>query len=317
MLLIPLTVAALLFNMAQVEASPGEGNVTPNYLRQLEVYSQQTAEHFRLEEERKEQARRLLESVQLHTIKRGETLSHIALRYGVQVEELAYWNNLSNPNQIMAGETLHILTMEGTLHHIKEGDTLAAVAKRYNVDRQLVAGFNLLAENSNLTAGEKLVIPGASTPAVTMLRAESSAVENKEPSVLALASRSSGGAQYPAFYWPLMGSITSYFGLRDGQFHHGLDIAAPYGTEVRAIASGVVQYTGLQRGYGLMLILDHGNGWSSLYAHNSRLLVAEGQWVIAGQPITRVGSSGNATGPHLHLEIIQKDKKLDPLPYLQ
>ncbi|MEW5919485.1 MAG: M23 family metallopeptidase [Bacillota bacterium] len=310
-ILMLLTVAALLFKPAQVEASPREGSLSPSYLRQLEDYRQQTAEYFRVEEERKEQTRRLEESVLLHTIKKGETLSQIALLYGVQMEALAYWNNLANPNLIRAGNTLHILTVEGTLHHVQEGDTLTAVANRYNVERQFIAGYNMLEGSGSLTAGDKLVIPG-----VTTLRADTTVEGAKDTSVLALASRGGSGGQFPPFHWPLMGTITSFFGLRDGQFHYGLDIAAPYGSEVRAIAAGAVQYTGIQRGYGLMLVIDHGNGWSSLYAHNSRLLVTEGERVLAGQPITRVGSSGNATGPHLHLEIMQYDKKLDPLLYL-
>ncbi len=294
------------FNCPPVEAVQQQGGGhLPAYLKQLEAYRNQTLEHFSLEEQQQERSRRLRESVQLHTIRRGETLGEIARIYAVELAALAYWNNISNPNRIRAGEVLHVLTVNGTLHHVEEGDTLTAVASRYNVDREKISDFNLLEGSGLLQAGNKLVIPGSTTLTGTT---------EKEMSVLALASR--GGIQSPAFRWPLRGTITSYFGMREGGFHHGLDIAAPYGSEVRAAASGVVEYTGIQGGYGLMLILDHGNGWKSLYAHNSRLLVKKGQRVTAGQPISLVGASGNATGPHLHLEIMQYEKKLDPMFYL-
>ncbi len=317
LLLLLFFVLALPPGLPQVEATSRQGSSSPAYLRQLELYSSEAAASLRLAEARREQARRLEEAVLVHRIKRGETLSQIALHYGVPVEALAYWNGIKNPDHIRAGETLYLLTVAGTLHHIREGDTLAAVAQLYNVDRQLVAGYNLLAEDALLTAGQRLVIPGVeAVPALQSGTVTGEVV--KEVSLLSLASRGTGtgAGSPPAFHWPLKGSITSFFGLREGQFHYGLDLAAPYGSEVRAMASGTVEFAGVQRGYGLMLVLHHGQGWRSLYAHNSRLLVTQGERVLAGQPITLVGSSGNATGPHLHLEIMQDDRKLDPLLFL-
>lgn len=278
----------------------------PSYMEQLEAYRNHTSEHFRLEKEKEERYRRLEASVTMHTVKRGETLGEIARDYGVEVTALAYWNNISNPHFIREGAVLQVLTVEGTLHRVDRGDTLTTIASRYNVDRNTISDFNMLSENGRLTEGEKLVIPGSTTLA---------GKPDQELTTLALASR--GETQTPVFHWPLAGTITSYYGWRDGGFHYGLDIAAPFGTEVRSVAAGVVDYTGVQRGYGLMLIMNHGNGWSSLYAHNSHLLVKKGQRVTTGQPVALVGASGNATGPHLHLEIIHYDRKLDPLPHLQ
>ena len=299
-------VCGIFFNISPVQAYEQQGgDYLPPYLEQLEGYRNQTLEHFRLVEEEKERSRRLEDSLQLHLIERGETLSEIAQYYGVDMAALAYWNNLSNPNRIREGEVLHVLTVNGTLHHVEEGDTLTAVASRYNVERQKISDFNMLEGSLLLETGNTLVIPDSTTL---------TGIVERDSAVLTLASRV--GGQVPVFRWPLRGKITSLFGMRSGGFHFGLDIAAPSGSEVRSAASGVVEYTGVKRGYGLTLIVDHGKGWSSLYAHNSRLLVENGQWITAGQPIALVGTSGNATGPHLHLEIMHYGKKLDPLLYL-
>ncbi len=294
----------LIIQPAGVAAQQSGSTDHPSYLGQLERYRNHTLEHFRLEEERQARASRLEDSIQLHKIQRGETLGGIANVYGVELASLAYWNNITNPHRIREGDVLHILTVEGTLHQVAKGDTLTALASRYSVDKQKISDFNML-EAALLEEGNRLVIPGAKTLTGKV---------EKEPAVLTLASR--GGVQAPVFRWPLWGTITSHYGMRAGGFHFGLDIAAPYGTVVVSAASGIIDYTGVQRGYGLMLTVDHGNGWSSLYAHNSSLLVSEGQRVSAGTPVAKVGASGNATGPHLHLEIIQHGKKLDPMAYL-
>ena len=305
-ILVSLMLVWTCFPLPSVKAAQQQGlSYLPPYLKQLEGYREHTSEHFRLEEERKERSYRLENSIQVHTIKRGETLGEIARIYGVDMTALAYWNNISNPHRIREGAKLHVLTVEGTLHHVDKGDTLTAVANRYNVETQKISDFNMLDGNGLLETGKRLVIPGSTTLTGTV---------EKDTAVVALASR--GGAQVPAFRWPLKGTITSFFGMRSGGFHHGLDIAASQGTEVRSVAAGVVEAGGVRGGYGLTAIINHGNGWSSLYAHNSRLLVSEGQRISAGQPIALVGATGNATGPHLHLEIMHYQKKLDPLIYL-
>jgi LysM repeat protein len=199
----------IIINISPVEAYQQQGGSSvPPYLEQLDGYRNQTLEHFRLKEEQKERSRILENSVQLHLIKRGETLSEIALLYGVDITALAYWNNLSNPNRIRAGEVLHVLTVNGTLHHVEEGDTLTAVASRYNVESQKISDFNMLDESQLLVAGNKLVIPDSKTL---------TGIVPKEPAVLTLASRV--GGQAPVFRWPLVGRITSFFGMRQGGFH--------------------------------------------------------------------------------------------------
>ena len=113
------------------------------------------------------------------------------------------------------------------------------------------------------------------------------------------------------------GSISSHFGPRWGTQHDGLDIAAASGTPVRSVGAGTVVSAGWQDGYGNTVVLDHGDGVTTLYAHNSELVVKPGQRVSAGELISKVGSTGDSTGPHLHLEVKVGDRKVDPLPWLR
>lgn len=125
------------------------------------------------------------------------------------------------------------------------------------------------------------------------------------------------------FIWPVSGRITSPFGWRQHpifqtrKFHSGLDIAVPTGTPVKAAADGKVIYSGWISGYGNTVIIDHGGGLSSLYAHNSRLTVGVGKWVRQGDIIAKAGSTGFSTGPHVHFEVRQNGEPTDPRGWLR
>ncbi len=126
------------------------------------------------------------------------------------------------------------------------------------------------------------------------------------------------------FQLPVLGgSITSAFGERQNittgekEFHQGIDIAAGLGTPVRAAAAGRVGQVQDSETYGLMVEIDHGGGFTTLYAHNLEVYVEPGDWVRQGEVIARVGQSGNATSPHLHFEIRKNGISLDPTPVLQ
>ncbi len=118
------------------------------------------------------------------------------------------------------------------------------------------------------------------------------------------------------------GWISSYYGDRPDpftgftEFHKGLDIAAPAGTRVEAVAAGLVTWAGPSSGYGNMVQIDHGNGLATRYCHNEKLLVSVGQLVRKGQVIALVGSTGRSTGPHLHFEVLKNGAEVNPLPYV-
>lgn len=121
-----------------------------------------------------------------------------------------------------------------------------------------------------------------------------------------------------SFIRPVSGEITSGFGYRMHpifkvvRFHTGIDIACSYGTPIRAAGSGTVVFSGWRRAYGLTVIIDHGNGVATLYAHCSRVYVSEGEKVEAGQVIAEVGSTGLSTGPHLHFEVRRYGTPINP-----
>ncbi|MGM0662788.1 MAG: peptidoglycan DD-metalloendopeptidase family protein [Thermodesulfobacteriota bacterium] len=137
---------------------------------------------------------------------------------------------------------------------------------------------------------------------------------------LSLPPRPLQGAETPQP--PLMGRVSSGFGWRihpifgEKRFHKGLDIAAEEGSIIRASMAGRVVDSEFQEGYGNVVVVEHGRGYSTLYAHNRDNLVREGEWVDAGAPLALVGSTGRSTGPHLHFEVRRHGRNLDPAEFL-
>ncbi|MBI4369612.1 MAG: M23 family metallopeptidase [Elusimicrobia bacterium] len=126
--------------------------------------------------------------------------------------------------------------------------------------------------------------------------------------------------------WPTMGSLTSRFGLRlnpfdpmegDGKYHHGVDIANNEGTPIRVAANGIVRRCGWVNGYGRTVVIDHGYGYSTLYGHNSKIMVNEGDYVRRGDLISYMGTTGRSTGSHLHFEVWQHGRPVDPLRFVR
>lgn len=118
------------------------------------------------------------------------------------------------------------------------------------------------------------------------------------------------------FAWPARGRVSSTFGPRGNAHHDGIDIAAPEGTPVRAALDGTVVYTGVLRGYGKVVILAHGDGLTTVYAHNSKNLVKQGARVSRGAVIASVGRTGRTTGPNLHFEVRKDNRARDPMAFL-
>jgi len=118
------------------------------------------------------------------------------------------------------------------------------------------------------------------------------------------------------FIWPAKARIMSAFGQRGGRPHQGVDIDAPYGAPIVAAQTGTVTLAGWKRGYGQTVIIDHGEGLSTLYAHQSRILVRGGERVTQGQQIGIVGATGRVTAPHLHYEVHVNGVPRNPLPWL-
>jgi murein DD-endopeptidase MepM/ murein hydrolase activator NlpD len=125
-----------------------------------------------------------------------------------------------------------------------------------------------------------------------------------------------GSPSVSGLIWPVSGPVTSGFGMRWGRMHEGIDIAVPTGTPVHASASGTVIHSGWLGGYGNLVVIDHGNGLATAYAHNSVLIVTVGQAVSQGQTVSLSGSTGHSSGPHVHFEVRVNGAAVDPLLYL-
>lgn len=148
--------------------------------------------------------------------------------------------------------------------------------------------------------------------AATIAAAQRAQAAAPDPGAAVLAPSASGGT----LGWPVTGPVTSGFGARWGRMHEGIDIAVGTGTPVHAAAAGTVVYAGWMSGYGNIVVIDHGNGLSTSYAHNSSLVVAHGATVGRGFVVALAGSTGHSTGPHVHFEVRVNGVPVDPLGYL-
>ena len=193
---------------------------------------------------------------------------------------------------------------------VEPGQTLWRIAKAYGVPLDELSEVNGIDDPSRLESGRAILIPGAPE---TLEVAPWPAPLAPSPGF----PRAKVG--FSVFLWPVTGGrVLSRFGeQRRTHRHAGLDISGQRGQKIVAAAPGRVIYSdNRMRGYGHTIILDHGKGYHSLYAHNSRLLVRAGDKVSQGQPIAVMGKSGNATGVHCHFEIRKDRVPVDPLPYL-
>jgi len=236
------------------------------------------------------------ESPLTHVVAHGDTLSGIAAHYNMTVQRIRTLNSLENPHLINPGQTLLLVERppEPRRHRVREGENLSVIAARHGVTVVSIVELNALTEVHQLRIGQVLRIPPAAAVATT--------------------ARSVSSAS--GMIWPVLGRISSYFGPRWGTRHTGLDIAAPSGSEIRAVRAGRVEMAGWWGGYGNCVIINHGDGVRTLYAHASRILVKRGERVVQGQVVARVGSTGNSTGPHVHFEVRVNNRFKDPLGFL-
>lgn len=241
-------------------------------------------------------------TVVTHVIQSGETLWDIARMYDIDVDTIVAANDWVDANRLRIGDKLTILTVRGALHTVQRGESLWDISRTYGVSIDEIAVTNSISDPSRLQIQTRLVIPGAQAQAAALRRD---------------AVVSTDGRLVRNFEWPLRGRISSRYGLRWGRTHHGLDVAVPVGTPIRAAAGGIVTFSGAQGGYGNIVIIDHGNGVETRYAHNSRNAVSRGQRVQRGALIAYSGNTGNSTGPHLHFEIRLRGQSVNPETYLK
>lgn len=242
-----------------------------------------------------------------YTVQAGDNVSTIADQFRVSVETVL-WNNANledNPDYLTVGDVLTILPISGVYHTVAKGDTLDSVAKKYKVQAADITSYegNYMQEPYTIALGQKLIVPGGQKPyQVRNVVAWSGAVPKD-------AKRGSG-----SFGWPVSGYITQGY----SDVHPAVDIGVPEGRPVKAADSGYIAIVGRSdTGYGRYVLIDHGNGFQTLYAHLSVIHVEVGQSVGKGQTIGLSGNTGKSTGPHLHFEIKLNGVRRNPFIYLK
>jgi lipoprotein NlpD len=221
------------------------------------------------------------------------------------------------------GRPMHPESPPGAWYVVERGETVDQIAARAGVPAEDILEVNGLTRASEVKAGRIIYVlagPGPAVPPPAVASAEAPAQRPAPPeqSLPALAGARLAPVGEGRFRWPLGGpTIGSPFGTRDGRLHEGIDLPAPIGTPVYAAGDGQVIYAGDGiRGYGHLIVVQHEGDLLTVYAHNSELLVKEGDRVGAGQRIALVGQSGRASGPHLHFEVRAGQIPRDPLSYL-
>ena len=266
----------------------------------------------------------------VYEIQKGDTFMQIAYDNGMSMDELEALNPDTDINRIYIGQLLNV----------KEEIPFLSVKTVDNVTyTEEIACPVVEVEDDSMYQGESRVID-AGVPGEQVVNANVSYLNGVEQERTVLSTQVTREATdkvvavgtkvrpswYPtgSYIWPLYGNITSYFGYRSifgsYSYHDALDIAASYGTTIKASDGGTVVWAGTGTGgywsYGKYVVIDHGNGMRTLYAHCSSLLVSAGDHVYQGQAIAKVGMTGRTTGPHCHFEMQINGTPVNPLSYL-
>lgn len=250
-----------------------------------------------------------------HSVEEGETLSSIALRYNLSLDTLLWENNLSENSIVKPGDKIKILPVDGVRHKVKKGETIFTIGKTYGLDStqaQAIVNypFNEFQDDENftLTVGQFLMVPDGVKPSVQQ-------VAPRRPLAVQFTPNAGSVSGSGSFVWPASGRITQAYRF----YHKAIDIASSGGGSILAADSGTVVLAGWpdNSGYGNRIMIDHGNGYITLYAHLSVVQVQAGQTVNRGAVIGQMGSTGRSTGTHLHFEIRNNGVLENPQAYLK
>lgn len=273
-----------------------------------------------------------------YIVKDSDTISEIAHRFGVTVGTILLNNALTEREYIRPGDSLRIPPVSGILATVKKGDTLQKLANTYSADADEIASFNGITDGQ-LAVGTEIMIPGGQPgkiveTQVTIIarqtqkpptRLTTPAQPTEQPDYTDVITEPTPTVKPPdapvssapgaKLLWPTSGHvITQYYGWK----HTGVDIDGDYSSPIYAAADGVVEKAGWNTsGYGLMILIDHPNGYMTRYGHTSKMFVKVGDQVKKGQVIAMVGTTGRSTGTHLHFEVYTNNVRVNPLGYIR
>lgn len=248
------------------------------------------------------------DKVENYAVKSGDTLASIGKKFGVSVDTIKWANNLKS-DTIKPDQTLKIPPVTGVVHTVVSGESIYSIAKKYKTSAQSIVNFifNDFADIDTfaLRSGQTLYVPDG-------------IIEPEQPKYAAMAPQYAnaiaGVRGSTNFIWPTTGMITQY----PTWYHMAFDIANNSLPSIIAADTGTVIFAGcINWGYGCHVVVDHGNGYSTLYAHMSTISVSAGQAVNQGQQVGNMGSTGRSTGAHLHFEIRAGGSLLNPQDFLK
>jgi len=246
-----------------------------------------------------------------YTVQPGDTVSVIAEKFGISEDTIRWQNDLKSKDSIKVGQTLEILPVTGIMHKVQKGDSVYSIAKKYDTSPQAMVDFpyNTFVndETFELAIGQTIIVPDGVKPDETPWSPVARVRQITPDAGTVVASGS--------FVWPTAGTITQYYSW----YHPGIDIANRAAPSILAADAGTVIVAGWpdNYGYGNRVVIDHGNGTQTRYAHLSKIYVVIGQTVNRGDTIGQMGSTGRSTGTHLHFELIRAGAKLNPLTVLK
>lgn len=275
------------------------------------------------------------DTISIYVVKKGDTIKSVADLFDVSQNTILWANNLEKGQAVKEGDTLTILPVTGIVYTWKKGDSLNSVAKRFGADITDIGVFNGITSQTEIAIGTKIIIPDGEDQFVSpSKRIETNIAKKQTETKIARATkpylrkfdslfdlsgpktgdvvvRSARGEKTWGFNAPEQSGyyINPVPGGVLTQGLHGfnsVDIGAPRGTLIRAAAAGtviVVKTGGSNGGYGNYIVISHKNGTQTLYAHNTKNLVEVGDEVSQGQTIATVGTTGQASGPHVHFEV--------------
>ena len=252
------------------------------------------------------------EGIISYTVENGDTVSGIANKFQISVNTILWANNLSAYSLIRPGNTLTILPTSGVMHKVKSGETVGKIALQYGVEEKDIFSYNDIKSANSLVIGQNIIIPGGrKTTTQTAVASKPSTPASVVEKLTTPKKATDSGS---SMVWPTEGHrITQYYSWR----HTGLDIANKTGTPLYAAEAGTVEYSGWSNGYGYNVLVNHGGGKKTRYAHASKLYVKVGDKVARGEQIAAMGSTGWSTGPHIHFEVIVNGVKQNPLNYIR